>query len=190
MEEKVVSEDISKPMEMEADEGRYYIEFFNFLLENQDAFHSWNAFPVGKIDKLPVRIVTGLDNKGILVILIMKKHKDNSPPLYRKKIWNYCDLKKFITNIRNIKFNNELGVFPDKDIIKHGETFVCDNIELLTEECSVCYEKTETKTKCGHSLCIRCETELFIKRKASCPICRSCLVGLHAEATDDEEEED
>jgi hypothetical protein len=46
------------------------------------------------------------------------------------------------------------------------------------QECSVCYEKTRTKTKCNHSLCNRCWSKIEEVKDEDgdlttpCPICR------------------
>lgn len=43
---------------------------------------------------------------------------------------------------------------------------------LLGEECSVCFEKTITKTPCNHSLCIHCWNKIGNRNYLLCPICR------------------
>ncbi len=163
------------------DEDEYFKQFYNFLLENEKSFHSWSPFPIDKIDKLPIRIETGFDINHNLVICIMKLHKEMSAPLYRKRIKDFMKLKEFITTIKEMKFNNEIGIFPDKPLINHGDIFKCDNLELKTLECPICFEKTDCKTKCRHPLCVRCETQLFINKKATCPLCRKCLSYCHHE---------
>ena len=47
---------------------------------------------------------------------------------------------------------------------------------LLGEECSVCMEKTVTKTTCNHYLCICCWNKLGHK-KILCPICRKQITS-------------
>jgi hypothetical protein len=43
-------------------------------------------------------------------------------------------------------------------------------------ECVVCYEKTQTKTDCEHSLCYRCWSKLKeVDGSLPCPICREAI---------------
>ena len=46
---------------------------------------------------------------------------------------------------------------------------------LLGQECSVCLEKTITKTPCHHSLCIHCWSK--IGKIVKCPICRRRILS-------------
>jgi hypothetical protein len=52
------------------------------------------------------------------------------------------------------------------------ETVKIDRIEV----CSVCYEKTDTKTSCNHPLCNRCWSKIEIcgedHNETACPLCR------------------
>ena len=57
--------------------------------------------------------------------------------------------------LKNIKFDKQSGTFTKNAI----ET---------SEECCICLEPTQTKTNCGHHLCIPC----WNKINAKCPICR------------------
>ncbi len=56
------------------------------------------------------------------------------------------------------------------------------NATFLYNECSVCYEITDGKTECGHSLCVLCLTKIEKKKHEDadcerkicpCPVCRS-----------------
>ena len=54
----------------------------------------------------------------------------------------------------------------------------CDTVKVdKTGECCVCYEKTDTKTPCEHSLCNRCWSKIEKDEKdeaapTPCPLCR------------------
>lgn len=53
----------------------------------------------------------------------------------------------------------------------------CETVKVdKTGVCSVCYEKTDTKTPCGHPLCNRCWSKIEIggadHNETPCPICR------------------
>ena len=41
-------------------------------------------------------------------------------------------------------------------------------------ECVICYEETNEKTRCNHSLCLNCKTKL---KKNECPYCREELIS-------------
>ena len=44
----------------------------------------------------------------------------------------------------------------------------------MDTECCVCLEITDTKTSCGHYLCVQCFSKLY---KNSCPMCRNENIG-------------
>ncbi len=49
---------------------------------------------------------------------------------------------------------------------------VFENKQLMElEECSICFEETNFKTKCKHQICIECKEKV-----SSCPICRRHLL--------------
>ncbi len=50
------------------------------------------------------------------------------------------------------------------------------NLVMDKCECSVCYEKTQTKTDCEHSLCYRCWSKLKeVDGALPCPMCRESI---------------
>jgi len=59
----------------------------------------------------------------------------------------------------------------------------CETIKVdKTGDCCVCYEKTDTKTPCEHSLCNRCWSKIEIcgedNNECSCPMCRKNIYYL------------
>lgn len=55
-----------------------------------------------------------------------------------------------------------------------------ENIIISDNKCCVCYEKTNIKTICNHSLCYRCwskikPTKNLINDDYNCPICRTVI---------------
>jgi hypothetical protein len=99
-------------------------------------------------------------------------------------------LQIFHKTIHNFKFSKLLGVFYDAsdeismrkirlEELKH-QVFPKPNPNV----CCVCLENTETKTKCGHSLCYHCYEKL---EKMTCPYCRGKIKCC--DGSDDEEEE-
>jgi hypothetical protein len=61
------------------------------------------------------------------------------------------------------------------------KNFDCDNIKKSPlGECCVCYNRTNTKTDCKHSLCYRCWSKMLFDKDddeeyVKCPMCRQCL---------------
>jgi len=93
-------------------------------------------------------------------------------------------IDKLIIKLQKIKFNNFTGKFTEHKINeKIYDVFKLCNVKIEEgEECSVCYEKTLTKTCCNHSVCYRCIEKLPVTRgeddcsKIKCPICRHNVV--------------
>lgn len=94
---------------------------------------------------------------------------------------------ELLQKLKNLKLlpNGELA---KKDII-YDNTLVFNNIpsiktSLSLEECSVCLEKTKTKTLCHHPLCFRCMFSLRPQENnrfniISCPICRENITHFN-----------
>tara|TARA_R110000823_G_C15761005_1_gene482948 strand:+ start:93 stop:770 length:678 start_codon:yes stop_codon:yes gene_type:complete len=93
-------------------------------------------------------------------------------------------IDKLIVKLQKIKFNNFTGKFTEHKINeKIYDVFKLCNVTIEEgEECSVCYEKTLTKTNCKHSVCYRCIEKLPITHddddcpNISCPICRHNVI--------------
>jgi len=93
--------------------------------------------------------------------------------------------------IPKLKFNSTIGQFTSNPInfqesIILEKLFSFDNTRSLYQDCSVCFEKTKTKTKCHHPLCYKCWDSLtivpsdnedmmditYLFGEQKCPICR------------------
>ena len=93
-------------------------------------------------------------------------------------------IDKLIIKLQKIKFNNFTGKFTEHKINeKIYDVFKLCNVTIEEgEECSVCFEKTLTKTNCKHSVCYRCIEKLPITYhdddcpNISCPICRHNVI--------------
>jgi len=76
-----------------------------------------------------------------------------------------------ITNKRDIAREKVDSIFRNLN---------CDNIKKsCSDDCSVCYNKTKTKTECNHPLCRRCWSKMYNDIECpdddycvKCPICR------------------
>lgn len=71
-------------------------------------------------------------------------------------------------------------IIKDKEI---ANCFKCENVELEYETCGVCYEDTNTKTNCRHSLCFRCwsnieKVDCCEENVLPCPICRKDIYNV------------
>jgi hypothetical protein len=167
----------------------FYNEYFQYLKLDKQRNGNANCFPVGKIDGLPVVLKT-------MPLLPMGFHMFIKMPfrnrvLYDDIISTPLDLERFIGDIKQLKFNNLIGRFENKEcrLPDFGEFFVDDNLEVTYEECVICYEKTTIKTRCGHPLCIRCESSLVKNNGLGfCPVCRKKLTVLcECDESDDED---
>jgi hypothetical protein len=74
--------------------------------------------------------------------------------------------------IRDTRYVSLRAAFEDVFAAIECETVKVDK----TGVCCVCYEKTDTKTPCKHSLCNRCWSKIEIcgeeHNECSCPMCR------------------
>ena len=88
---------------------------------------------------------------------------------------NYSEIaEKFVNHINNLKFDKLIGKFVLQSTENSdSKTIINDTNDVLMEmklfpqlfkdnECSVCLEKTTTKTYCNHSLCYICWEKYFL----------------------------
>lgn len=103
---------------------------------------------------------------------------------YYKTLMNMLEWNKDILN--NLVYDNRHGKLIDPRVIRPltkiqeiediRSNYMGDMIVNNTEECCVCYEKTNSKTSCGHSICYRCVKK--VKKKEGdrdCPMCRKTI---------------
>lgn len=87
------------------------------------------------------------------------------------------DLKTSVkTTLDSLRFNRKKNKFEttpayDWDFLQS------ENVKLnyTYEECCVCHETTESKTTCGHTLCIPCYDQIRVDSDDDtlCPLCRA-----------------
>ena len=104
-------------------------------------------------------------------------------------------IKKFIEvileKLDTLKFSKKHGQFINKDQCRKQ---ICQKIvfgkfmdtENPDNKCSVCFDHTDTKTPCGHTLCIPCWIKIENKK---CPICRNSIV-YYNKLNDDDDDDD
>jgi hypothetical protein len=95
--------------------------------------------------------------------------------LKEKMYFTQNDFQIVISKIKkllpNLKLNKTYGIIEhiyDKtyeqiSLDEFGTTYISN------DTCSICNEKTLTKTNCGHSVCVECWSKL---KNTSCPLCR------------------
>lgn len=83
-------------------------------------------------------------------------------------------LLEFKNLLKTLKFDKLYGKFESNMIINTDKIGLdLFGLEYSTcNDCSVCFEKTYTKTACNHSLCIECWSKM---KNDKCPICRTYL---------------
>ena len=105
---------------------------------------------------------------------------------YFTKIMNMLEWNKDI--LSNLVYDNKQGKLIDKRVSRTiTEIEKIDDIRMNymgnmisneMEECCVCYEKTNSKTDCGHTLCLQCamkikeESDENDEKHRNCPMCR------------------
>ena len=101
------------------------------------------------------------------------------------------EIQLYHKTIHNFKFSKLTGEFfdpTDKKIMRKMRLQeLKDEVFLKTTEpdvCCVCLENTQSKTKCGHSLCFHCYEKL---EKMTCPCCRG-KIKCH-DGSDNEDED-
>jgi hypothetical protein len=120
--------------------------------------------------------------------------EDEKPRLYWKNKYNFEGLTKddilafsceLLEDLPQLRLGLHGGfLIRDSEYLSLRAAFEdvfasieCETVKVdKTGVCSVCYEKTDTKTPCGHPLCNRCWSKLKIggeyENETSCPICR------------------
>jgi hypothetical protein len=139
---------------------------------NSDSAHEYFAFEVNTKFNAPMPLFR-----------FEKMSNSEEERLTEEEIGDFATklLEEVLPNLklrRNGKMNFE----------KDGEDAVVGEIKdlfgeiempnLVTDkcECVVCYEKTQTKTDCEHSLCYRCWSKLKeVDGTLPCPICRESI---------------
>lgn len=110
--------------------------------------------------------------------------------LFKHYIHNFEDFVHLINEVLpTLTFNKLRGVFesPHSKDGKYNSTVQpqdftsflrIPNMKTKNQECCSCMEETKSKTRCGHSICVECESKLS---KSSCPMCRKCLCCTESE---------
>ena len=113
------------------------------------------------------------ENYNILQNIYLTGCDLNNENIFKNYIYNILFYTKVIIN--DFKFHPMLSYLNHVDDIQNLLEIKDAILQLFGEnvECSVCLEKTITKTICNHGLCQICYSNLVIK---SCPMCRQTLL--------------
>ena len=102
--------------------------------------------------------------------------------------------KKLGDMLKYYKFNNIIGEFintrikTSKDInIALNKMLSINNIQRTIQECCVCFEFTQVKTDCNHTLCYKCWEGIAGCNK-KCPMCREFLDVCDDNYDDDDDD--
>jgi len=94
-------------------------------------------------------------------------------------------IEQILAIIPTLKFDKKRSTLTVEDILEDEvvELFKFENTTIC-EVCCVCHDLTNSKTECGHSLCLVCMSSLDEnfeggERSKSCPLCRECMTFVH-----------
>jgi hypothetical protein len=168
------------------------------ILEHQSSASM--GMPIVEIDgvkNLDCGIAFYHENKGVMFYVDAEfkcAEEDRDIRLYFKSNFNATgiteddilafssELLKELPQLR-LKLNGRLGIKDDECVSLRAafeDVFTaieCDTVKVnKTGVCSVCYEKTDTKTPCKHPLCNRCWSKIGVcgdeHNQTPCPLCR------------------
>ena len=122
-------------------------------------------------------------NNPVTLFRFEKRSNSEEERLTKEEIGEFAVklLEEVLPNLklrRNGRMNYKID---DEDEIKNEIADLFGSIEMPTLvvencDCSVCYEKTNIKTHCEHSLCYRCWSKLKeVDGSLPCPICREAI---------------
>lgn len=111
---------------------------------------------------------------------IYRKIKNNINKINKDDILAFsCELLEELPQIR-LGLNGQLLIRDTQYVSMRAAfedvfaTIECETIKVdKTDVCCVCYEKTDSKTPCGHTLCNRCWSKIEKDEDdCPCPMCR------------------
>ena len=102
------------------------------------------------------------------------------------KQYLFTGLCEFLRIIPTLKFNKFEGKFCKTNHFYIDDLFKFNNTTISEcDECVVCYEKTKSRTPCGHYLCYKCneniDTNLDLddNPERPCPVCRKDIIYIN-----------
>ena len=155
---------------------------------------------------------TGAFNSKIVLIVIRADYQERSLWRWERGYGDNVeavdmmkdDFHREMNKLSNLEFNKLCGKLVEKrsnaNKITDGvlremleSLFVGEQFTLHSQECCVCYDKTKDTLRCGHHLCLVCESSM---KELKCPLCRedyhrcgSCKNDKFCDCYDDEEDD-
>jgi hypothetical protein len=82
-------------------------------------------------------------------------------------------LENFNTFLSSLRFNRIRNQFQTCPLFDWS--FLESDTVKVHDKCCVCYERTLTKTTCGHQLCLPCYDKIkyTVDHETPCPMCRT-----------------
>ena len=96
-----------------------------------------------------------------------------------KKKCVYCSKKGCDHKLKNSNNYVHFKCGLDKDFIYKEIDRICEPTNK--DECSVCFEETDNRTICGHSVCKKCLLNIYQNNELICPYCRRSLIETKKE---------
>ena len=139
---------------------------------NSDSAHEYFAFEVNTKFNAPMPLFR-----------FEKMSNSEEERMTKEEICDFATklLDKVLPNLK-LRRNGKMNFEKDGEDTVVGEIknlfgeIEMPNLVMDKCECVVCYEKTQTKTDCEHSLCYRCWSKLKeVDGALPCPMCRESI---------------
>lgn len=175
-----------------------YIMIYDNIITNMERGEDKNI-PIFTIDS--VCVVVNLRKMTNEVVLLRIQSFFSHSTLFWIEFSNDISLTKFFSEtIHKLKYNKlleKLQVEIDNGVIHDMINLIPtnDNIQYDFGECSICLDKTTSKTNCNHFICLACDTALTIKATATksckkCPMCRTSHYSPYYKDCESDDEDD
>ena len=128
------------------------------------------------------KVDTGFNNP-VTLFIFEKRSNSEEERLTEKEIGDFATklLEEVLPNLK-LGRNGKMSFEKDGEDAVVGEIkdlfgeIEMPNLVMDKCECVVCYEKTQTKTDCEHSLCYRCWSRVKkVDGIVPCPMCRESI---------------
>lgn len=161
---------------------------------------------------MSIRGTAGAFESKILLIVIRADYQERSLWRWERGYGSNVEARQMMeedfhremNKLSNLEFNKSCGKLVEKrsnaNKITDGvlremleSLFVGEQFTLYSQECCVCYDKTRDTLRCGHHLCLVCESSM---KELKCPLCReayhrcgTCKNDAECDCYDDDEDD-
>ncbi|CAC5389974.1 unnamed protein product [Mytilus coruscus] len=103
--------------------------------------------------------------------------KPKVSPSVQKDTYALDDCKKYLDNLSQKISDSEKRIAESRNVI-------VDSVKKIKEpsrKCTICMdrEKNAVILPCGHTTCMECATEVYLKSNQRCPICRADIEDIN-----------